>query len=488
MSPSARGSRPLLWLLGAVLLLRLLSLGAYPLMETTEPRYAEIARKMLETGNWVTPWFDHEVPFWGKPPLSFWGSAATMALFGVNEFGARLAPFLATLATLALFWAWPRRAQEGADLPLAAGLVVTSSLLGFVSAGAVMTDMFMTLGTSLCMVSFWRAVNDESARTPWRWMFFVGVAIGLLAKGPVATVLTGLSIGAWVALRGTWARSWKRLPWLRGSALVLLLALPWYLLAELRTPGFLNYFLVGEHLQRFLVSGWSGDLYGHPHTEARGTVWWFAVGGYLPWSLAAAGAAAFLYGRQRRRPAPTPGAAPHLGMDADELVYLLAWLLSSIVFFSLSRNVLPPYVLPGLPAFALLTGRLLLAAAKVWPRANWVWTAGLIVPALACIGLLFFPEVPRARSQRELLAHWKTGEPLAYIGPRPFSANFYSQGQARWLLAPADVDQWLAGSGPATLVVEHTVLAGLPASRLAGWSVLAEHGGFVMLHRDAKPG
>ena len=85
---------------------------AYPLGSTTEPRYAEIARKMLETGNWVTPWFDHGVPFWGKPPLSFWGSAATMAVLGVNEFAVRLAPFLAAVGTGALFWAWPRREAQ----------------------------------------------------------------------------------------------------------------------------------------------------------------------------------------------------------------------------------------------------------------------------------------------------------------------------------------------------------------------------------------
>ena len=80
-----------------VVAVRLATLGAYPLMDPTESRYAEIARKMLETGNWLMPQFDYGVPFWGKPPLSTWLSAAAMAVFGVNEFAARL-PSLLLLA------------------------------------------------------------------------------------------------------------------------------------------------------------------------------------------------------------------------------------------------------------------------------------------------------------------------------------------------------------------------------------------------------
>ena len=483
MIVSERWRTRLAWLLGIALLLRLLTLAAYPLMETTEPRYAEIARKMLESGNWVTPWFDHGVPFWGKPPMSFWGSAATMAVFGVNEFGARLAPFLATLATLALLWHWPRGAGAGRALPLAGGLITVTSLVGFVSAGAVMTDMFMVMGTTLCMVAFWRALLDESARTPWRWAFFVGIAIGLLAKGPVATVITGLALAPWVALRGAWRVTWQRLPWLRGSLLAAALTLPWYLLAESRTPGFLNYFLVGEHLQRFLVSGWSGDLYGHPHTEPRGTIWWFLFAGCMPWTLLLLAAAALLW-RQSRADSPARSTPV---LPAGEAVYLLCWALATPVFFSMSRNVLPPYVLPGLPAFALLTAILALAAADRAPRLHLAWLAGLLLPVLVTLGLLLFQEIPQARSQRELLQHWHRGEPLAYLGPRPFSAGFYSQGQARWLRQPQETAQWMSSPGPATLVLERSILASLSPEQLQGWNKVAEHADYVMLRRVPGP-
>ena len=93
------------WLiLFGVLCLRLVTLALYPIMDTTEARYAEIARRMAELGDWVTPWYDHDVPFWGKPPLSFWLTATSFHLFGVSEFTARLPHFLCGLLVAWLMW------------------------------------------------------------------------------------------------------------------------------------------------------------------------------------------------------------------------------------------------------------------------------------------------------------------------------------------------------------------------------------------------
>ena len=81
---------PLVLLVFAVAVARLIMLGSYPLMDTTEARYGDIGRMMAESGDWITPWFRPGVPFWGKPPLSFWCTALSFKLFGVNEFTARL--------------------------------------------------------------------------------------------------------------------------------------------------------------------------------------------------------------------------------------------------------------------------------------------------------------------------------------------------------------------------------------------------------------
>ena len=485
----------------ALLLVRLITLGLYPLMGTTEPRYAEIARKVLSTGDWVTPWYDHGVPFWGKPPLSFWGSAVTMAVFGINEFAARLGPYLATVACVALLWAWPVAQPGGSDakrvLAPAAALVALSSLAGYISAGAVMTDMFMTLGTTLCMVAFWISVGD-SPNAPaapgvarWRWLFFVGIAIGLLAKGPVATVLTGIALALWLlagalsaeGLRARCLRVWRNLPWLRGSLLVAVLTLPWYLLAEQRTPGFLNYFIVGEHIQRFLVSGWTGDLYGQGHAEPRGTIFWFAFLGWLPWSVVVPLMLALAWwwrstGVLRRSPVASNG----------ELQYLLAWVLASLLFFAISRNILPSYILPGLPAFGLLVAMLGIWLASARPAVWWLWLASAAIPAAVCALLVVNPGFMDDRSQRGLLKQWTLGTPLIYLEGRPLSADFYSRGQAVLADKPADVERWLAGPGvkdgqPISLVMERFVYERQPPERLRGWRIAAEHGGFVLLRK-----
>ncbi len=164
----------LLLLLAAVLLIRLISMGAYPLMDTTEARYAEMSRKMLETNQWLVPQFDYGIPFWGKPPLSFWASAVTMKLGGVNEWSARLAPFLASLAMGLLFFAWPFRSQS-VQKAAACFLVLAASGIGFVASGAVMTDEFLALGIMLSMISFWKTVAQPSKQPWWKYLFFCRV-------------------------------------------------------------------------------------------------------------------------------------------------------------------------------------------------------------------------------------------------------------------------------------------------------------------------
>jgi 4-amino-4-deoxy-L-arabinose transferase-like glycosyltransferase len=476
-------TRLIAFVLLAVVAVRLLTLGAYPLGSTTEPRYAEIARKMLETGNWVTPWFDHGVPFWGKPPLSFWGSAATMGLLGVNEFAVRLAPFLAAMGTAGLFWAWPRDPQSRDSLPLGASVVMLSTVVGFIASAAVMTDMFMTLGTTLCMVAFWNAVNDVSARSPWRWIFFFGIAVGLLAKGPVATVITGLALGLWaVSGRGRIELAWRRLPWLRGGLVTTLLAAPWYLLAQQRTPGFLEYFIVGEHFERFTVSGWTGDLYGQGHAEPRGLIWWFGLGGFLPWTLVALLALVLLARSAGKTAGGTLTAEPFL--NALQWQYLVAWTLAPLLFFTPARNILEAYVLPGLPAFALLTSLLALAAARRTAWFSRLWLLGLVCPALWA-GWLSLSEQPELRSQRALIRLWKADSPLVYLGDRPLSANFYSLGRALQVDKPEDIRRWLSSREPVTLVLQDTVRKSLTAQHLANWRVVATHVGYTMLQRAA---
>src|SRR5439155_24547909 len=200
------------WLTGLLVfavLVRLTTLGAYPLMDTTEARYGEMARKMIETGDWLWPQFKYGVPHWSKPPLSTWLTAATYLALGVNEFAAR---FPSLVACLAVMWLTvdlgARRAVPG--LGLKAAVVLFTTPLFFISAGAVMTDPTLVLGTTLSMAGFWQAMTREGrAACVWGYVFFVGLAIGLLAKGPVTLALTFAPVGIWTLWKGGIGNVWR---------------------------------------------------------------------------------------------------------------------------------------------------------------------------------------------------------------------------------------------------------------------------------------
>lgn len=414
----------LLCLLFAVLALRLASLDLYPLMDTTEARYAEMARKMVETGNWLQPQFDYGVPFWGKPPLAFQASALSMLAWGTNAFAARLAPFLAMLGTGLLFYCFP---SAGKNKATAAFIILMTSAIGFVAAGAVMTDAFLALGVMLSMVSFKRATERPHTPAIWGYLFFVGLAIGMLSKGPVTLPLCGIPLFLYILIFRKWQETWQRIPWVKGTLLLIILTAPWYLAAEKATPGFLRYFIVGEHFERFVVKGWQGDLYGSGHAHPLGTIWLYAVEMFLPWSLLVP----FLF--RKGNPLSPPSRE-----EKETNAYLWLWGLSPLLLFTLARNILPAYVLPGIPAFCLLLSRAL------WKRKRHEIRQLIFLPApLLLLMLLFamgggFRHI-EYRCDRDMLQAWDVSCPLFYANDKvTYSGQFYTKGKARALRIPPD--------------------------------------------------
>ena len=434
---TARERRALALFVAVVVGARLATLGAYPLMDSTESRYAEIARKMQESGDWLMPQFDYGVPFWGKPPLSTWMSAASMAAFGVNEFAARLPSLLLLLACGALVHALAtlRGGRDQAVWTLA--LFATTGMV-FIAAGGVMTDPALMLGTTLSMAGFWIAVHGpERSRRRAGFAFFTGLAVGLLAKGPVALVLVVVPIvGATLWTRAGRA-AWQRLPWICGSALTALVSVSWYWAAERASPGFLAYFLVGEHWKRFVESGWKGDLYGTAHARTHGMIWAFWIVAALPWSIAALAWLARAATRQRER--------LRVLVSDPWCIYLLLWAITPMLFFTLAGNILLTYVLPGLPAFALLMGDVWRAggapekasgARDPGLAVRRALAAGAAVPAvMVAVIVLLHGRFETERSQKALVGDFGQRRAdvearLVYFPQRPHSAEFYSSGKA----------------------------------------------------------
>lgn len=444
---------PMGTLLAVVLAVRLATLGAYPLMDTTEARYAEMARKMVETGNWLVPQFDYGVPFWGKPPLSLWLTAASFHLMGISEFTARLPSFLVTLLTVGLVFSIARQ-RHGSSFGWGASALFVTSVITFVLAGAVLMDTVLTLGTTLSMVAFWRAITG--AHRLWGYGFFVGLAIGLLAKGPVALLLVGIPIGIWIVARRQWRIYWQRLPVVTGTLLMLALSLPWYVLAERASPGFLEYFLLGEHWRRFTEPGWTGDLYGSAHRQPYGTIWRHALVAVLPWSLAIP--VVLLRAKWRA------SLSALMREPSRWSLYLMVWMLSPLLLFTLSGNILATYVYPAVPAFALL-------AAEAWQRRQTAdykthtsWSIplriGLLTPLVFVGSVWLGSEIDRWKTEKFLVLRYlelNQGQDarLAYLAERPFSAEFYSSGKALKLVNLEEMTTMLNDKPGAYFAVRH---------------------------------
>lgn len=486
------------WLRGfviAVVAARLATLGAYPLMDSTESRYAEIARKMLETGQWLVPQFDYGVPFWGKPPLSMWLSAASMALFGVNEFAARLPSLLSLLACGAVIHALAEL-RGGRDQALWTLALFAPTALVFVAAGGTMTDPALTLGTTLSMAGFWVAVRGgERRRRGAVIAFFGGLVVGLLAKGPLTLVLVFVPLIGTALWTHTWRAPWQRLPWIRGSVVVFAVAGAWYWSVERVSPGFLAYFLIGEHWRRFLEPGWAGDLYGAAHSRTRGLIWLYWIAAALPWSIGTLALVARAMVRQRDRLRALAG--------DPWIVYMTLWAVTPMLLFTLAGNVLILYVLPGLPAYALLVGDLwrpgVGAAANaeagrgmVRPEVRRALIAGTAVPVLfVAVIIAMHRPFETERSHTALVGDYMRARPddrsrLVYFPDRPPSAEFYSRGAARKAQDVAALAPYFNDSTPDFFAMREKDFGALPEGTRARLFSEGVYGGYRLLREAPR--
>ena len=417
-----------------------------PLTDFSEARYAEIARKILEYDDWITLWFTPDQPFWGKPPLAFWSIAISFGLFGLNEFVARLPSLLFTLMTAALLFNWVRKHQH-TDAAWATVTVFLGSWLVLHVAGAVITDPLLSLTMTLVMLTFWDTMrpgpNDPERQNRNRdgpsllrvYLMWVALGAGLLVKGPIALVLCGLACGIWVLLYNQWFNLFKHIRFISGLVLMILVAGPWYYLAEQKTPGFIDYFLIGEHFSRFTEVAWEGDLYGGVKDQRLGTIWVYFLISLLPWSLIVIGR---LFTRKARR-----AFSESYRHNPEFIGYLLLWALTPILFFTFAKNILVTYVLPALPACAILIG--LHFDQWVMPRKRLFQLASATTVTFFAIyfSLYFYYFENHRYNQKPLVMKYhelsiKDPGPLVYFGAHRFSPVFYTRENVAFSARPMD--------------------------------------------------
>ncbi len=437
--------RKKLWLfllasLSGLLLLRLLLLCSFPLIDPTEGRYAEISRQMLATGNWVTPQLSPGEAFWGKPPLFFWLTAISLKIFGINEFGARVSEFLLSVVCILLTYLCGRRLLSDPIYAAFASLVLASSALFSAMSGVVATDMTLTASVTLVFAAFALSMQARTnrQRVCWGYLFFLGLGLSLLAKGLVGWVLPLGPIFFWILINKKQMECMQKFPWISGTLLMLAIGVPWHVMAEIRTPGFLYYYIVGEHFKRYFVSGWQGDLYGAGHQTPYGTSWGYLLVACLPWLLLIIPACFWLKKRDFKFTAMLKEPWPQ---------YCLLWVLSPALLFSPASNVMLPYMLPSAPAFALLfaylakevTGRLGHDSIPWFAQFRTAAATVFLVPVIfVAAAVVIMPAMGQKLSQRELVQTFlklnqENDNKLVFVGNKPYSGLFYAQGRAKFI-------------------------------------------------------
>lgn len=315
-----------------------------------ESYFALGSRLMVEQGDWLAPHAPDELQL-NKPPLTYWLIGISYKLFGVNYGSARLPSVLAALAVLLIVY-WLAVRLEGIRSGIISVALLASSYLFLNFARMAMSDMLLTLCVTASLASFILALREQGSR-PRGFVVLLGyvaIALGVLAKGPVALALVAIPVGLELALRGS-REDVRKLRVLPGLILFVLVAAPYFFFVYARLgAGPLRFFFFSENLQRF-----TGQIYG-----PAGRPFWNEMlaffSDFAPWSLLILVAIWFDL-RGRKTPGPKTG--------TNRLLYL--WLGWTILLFSLSSFKLDYYLLPSIPAAALIIGPVI-ANAEGLPR------------------------------------------------------------------------------------------------------------------------
>ena len=340
------------------------------LVPPDEGRYAEMAREMLASGDWITTRLN-DIKYFEKPPFQTWMNALTFKLFGLGEWQARLWTGFAGFLAIVLV-AYTGLKVFSARVGFYAALVLGSSWFWVGASQFNSLDMGVSGMMTLALCSLLIAQRD-SARTAERrnWMLacWAGMALAVLSKGPIGVVLPGAVIVIYTLVTRDWAL-WSRLHMGKGLLLFFAIAAPWFVLVSMKNPEFPHFFFIHEHVERFLLK-----------THHREGAWYYffviLAGGMLPWiSLIPQSLA------KGWRSKPSSVFNPKL--------LLLIWAIFIFTFFSYSSSKLPGYILPIFPAMALLIAAHLEKASR---RSRLVAAGTMSV--LGIVGLVLAPKIAK---------------------------------------------------------------------------------------------
>ena len=390
------------------------------LVKPDEGRYAEIAREMVVSGDWLTPHLN-DIKYFEKPPLQYWTTAAAYEMFGEHEWTARLWTALTGFLGVVLAWSAGRRLFGPTTGALAA--TTLASMLLYLAMGHINT-LDMGFGFFLEVAVFGFLFAQEGKRH-WMLIAWAALAFAVLSKGIAALVLTGGTVVLY-SLSTRDFSPWRRFEFVRGLPLFLLIAAPWFIEVSLANPEFPHFFFIHEHFERFLTK------VHHRYQPA----WYFIpilLLGALPGTTMALQALGQAW---PRRVLP----------EFQSRRFLLLWCAVVFGFFSVSSSKLPSYILPLFPALALLLGDML---NRITRKALLAHLAFVAAVALACLAL-----APSVAGRADAIT------PIEMVGP-----------YAEWLTIAAAI--WLAGTLAAIALVwrnrKTTAIVTLAVASLLAW-------------------
>src|SRR5205809_2124749 len=323
------------------------------LMDDVDAVQAQIARNMLQSGDWVTARLNG-IAYLEKSPLNYWMIATSFSLFGVHDWAGRL-PLV--LAVVLLCWVTVRfgRWAFGTEAGFYSGLVLSTCIGLFLFTRILIPDATLTLTITMAMWCFLRTLEPDERHTRlWATLFAVFVGIGFLLKGLIAIVFPAGAAFVYMAVtRQLFSGAvWRRLHPFSGAGIIILIAAPWIILATLRNPpvfdftfrsmpgqyhGFFWFYFINEHVLRFLNLRYPRDY----NTVPRLYFWAFHLLWLFPWS-------AYL-------PAAARGEFARVDRAARVRLLALCWTGFVLVFFTFSTTQ-EYYSMPCYPALALLIG------------------------------------------------------------------------------------------------------------------------------------
>ncbi|KVQ67841.1 glycosyltransferase family 39 protein [Burkholderia territorii] len=346
-------------------------LGLRHLIPSDEGRYAEMAREMFVTGDWITPRYNG-YKYFEKPPLQTWLNALTFAWFGIGEWQARLYTGLASFAGVLLVGFTGARLFNPLSGLLAAVVLACSpywNLMGHFNALDMGLAFWMAL--SLCsLLLAQRPGLQPGATRGWMWACWAAMAFAVLSKGLVGVILPGAVLVLYTLIARDWAL-WKRLYLVSGLVIFFAIVTPWFVLVQQRNPEFFNFFFIVQQFRRYLT----------PEQNRPGPLYYFVpvlLVGFLPW-LSVVWQSIRHALRMPRQP---NGFSP--------MLVLLIWSAFIFLFFSASHSKLISYVLPVAPALALIIGAYLpLMSAERFRRHLLGYLVFFVVAAFGIIFLAY---------------------------------------------------------------------------------------------------